>query len=95
MRGLLKVSLSLSLLADRQTKELFFFSSIKLERAEQVEVRCGHTVEVVLNYFNHAPQKKLRTFFPINSLVGKSQKATHTHKQLPTVPDKPAVVVRK
>lgn len=43
VEGKESLSLSLSLLADRQTKELFF-SSIKVE---QVEVRCGYTVEVL------------------------------------------------
>lgn len=48
VEGKEKVSLSLSLLADRQKdKGAVFFSSIKVERVERVEVRCGYTVEVV------------------------------------------------
>lgn len=84
MRGLLKAkkSLSLSLLPDRQTKQLFFFfSSIKVERVERVEVRCGYTVEVVLNYFNHAPQKNYVPFFRLIRWLEKASKATHTHTQ--------------
>lgn len=81
MRGLLKAkkSLSLSLLADRQTKELFFFSSIKVERVERVEVWCGYTVVVVvavavLNYFNHAPPKNYVPFFRLIRWLEKARK---------------------
>lgn len=49
----------LSLSPTRQTDKGAVLSSIKVE---QVEVRCGYTVEVVLNYFNHAPQKTTYLF---------------------------------
>lgn len=96
MRGLLKAKkVSLSLSPTRQTdrqRSCFFIN--KVERVERVEVRCGYTVEVVQNYFNHAPQKNYVPFFRLIRWLEKARKQ-HTHKQLPTVPDKPAVVVRK
>lgn len=56
---------SLSLSPSRQTgqtKELVFFSSVKVERVEQVEVRCGYTVEVVQKYLTLTMPPKKTTY---------------------------------